>query len=304
MMLWPDDKEGEAVGGGRRYYMATGHRYVIIDSLLTSQPDFIQRHRCEITRYILERPTDEQIVLSAATFPQIVARAPIPMQEKLNRLMTILLGRLNHKPGRTQLKTGVYDTELCDLLRRTGIDIGTELPSILDALQAFGYIAFSATLDGTINLEVTASGILLYESEQSRTVSRTAFVAMWFAPELSKIYDDAIAPAIEANGYTAVRIDREQHNGKIDDEIIAAIRSSAFLIADFSCGEDGARGGVYYEAGFAAGLGKQVIFSVREQDLARVHFDTRQFNHVVWKEGADLKEALQNRIGATIGQAQ
>ena len=45
---------------------------------------------------------------------------------------------------------------------------------------------------------------------------------------------------------------------KIDDEIIGEIRRSRFLVADFTHGDKGARGSVYYEAGFAYGLGLPV----------------------------------------------
>lgn len=32
-----------------------------------------------------------------------------------------------------------------------------------------------------------------------------------------------------------------------------------------------------------------------------VHFDTQQFNHITWSTPEDLKDALQKRIGAVIG---
>lgn len=99
-----------------------------------------------------------------------------------------------------------------------------------------------------------------------------------------------------------MRIDRSEHNNKIDDEIIAEIRRAQFVVADFSCGADGARGGVYFEAGFAAGLGKPVVYSVRKADLGKLHFDTRQINHIDWNDSTDLLTRLTNRIEATIGR--
>ena len=53
--------------------------------------------------------------------------------------------------------------------------------------------------------------------------------------------------------YGTLRLTVSGYN-KIDDEIVAEIRRSKFIIADFSHGSDGARGGVYFEAGFAHGL--------------------------------------------------
>lgn len=143
----------------------------------------------------------------------------------------------------------------------------------------------------------------------SPQVSVQAFVAMWFGAEVSDAYSRGIAPAIADAGYTPMRIDQKEHNNKIDDEIIAEIRRSRFVIADFTCGllRDGdkltpiPRGGVYYEAGFAQGLGIPVIWSCREDHIGHVHFDTRQFNHITWTTPEDLRKKLKNRIGSVIG---
>jgi hypothetical protein len=71
-------------------------------------------------------------------------------------------------------------------------------------------------------------------------------------------------------------------------------------VADFT----GERGGVYFEAGFALGLGRQVIWTVREDVLDKVHFDNRQYNFIVWKSsGLDkFAERLGLRIEATVGR--
>lgn len=129
-----------------------------------------------------------------------------------------------------------------------------------------------------------------------------AFVAMWFDPSMDDAYSQGIQPAIEEAGYKALRIDQKLHNNKIDDEIIAEIRRSKFLIADFTQGEDGARGGVYYEAGFAHGLGLKVIFTCREDAIEEVHFDTNHYNHVVWATPVELHKGVKDRILAEFGQ--
>lgn len=90
--------------------------------------------------------------------------------------------------------------------------------------------------------------------------SSSAFVAMWFSDEISGVYGDAIAPAIVECGFRPVRVDNIEHNNDITDEIIAGIKNSRFIVADMT----GYRGGVYYEAGFARGLGIPVIFTCRK----------------------------------------
>lgn len=123
---------------------------------------------------------------------------------------------------------------------------------------------------------------------------------MWFDDEVKAIWTDVIAPSIKASGYNAIKIDNVEHNNKIDDEILSNIRRSRFVVADFT----GERGGVYFEAGFALGLGRQVIWTVREDALKHIHFDNRQYNFIVWK-GDNLGEfakRLRLRIEATVGR--
>ena len=92
-----------------------------------------------------------------------------------------------------------------------------------------------------------------------------------------------------------MRIDKKEHINKIDDQ-------TCFVVADFTHGDGGTRGGVYYEAGFAHGLDIPVIFTCHENIFKEIHFDTRQYNHIVWGEPEELRKDLEARIGAVIGQ--
>ena len=125
---------------------------------------------------------------------------------------------------------------------------------------------------------------------------------MWFDDETNDVFDRGIQPAVEDAGYTAMRIDRKEHINRIDEEIVAEIRRSRFLIADYTQGETGARGGVYWEDGFASGLGLQVIRTCRKDCMDEIAFDTRQYNHIVWETPEGLREALKHRILAVIGE--
>lgn len=124
---------------------------------------------------------------------------------------------------------------------------------------------------------------------------RQAFVAMSFNPALNSAYSEGIKTALEACGYVPLRIDRVEHNDQIDDQIIAGIRTSGLLVADFT----GHRPGVYFELGFAMGLGIKVIRTCREDEIDQAHFDTRQYNHIVWNTPGELRERLVARINAT-----
>jgi hypothetical protein len=124
------------------------------------------------------------------------------------------------------------------------------------------------------------------------------FVAMSFDPSLNEAYEHGIEAAImkDCGLPKPIRMDREQHNEKICDKIIADIRTCQFMVADFTK----QRPGVYFEAGFAIGLGRRVIWMCRKGDFRRLHFDTRQYNHIKWSAPADLREQLSEKIRATI----
>jgi transcriptional regulator with XRE-family HTH domain len=159
------------------------------------------------------------------------------------------------------------------------------------------------------------------EIEKTSPQSTSAFVAMWFDKKLNFLFDDVIQPVAKAHGFDAHRIDRHEHNNEITDEIIAQIKASKFVIADLT----GYRGGVYYEAGYAKGLERTVIFTCRsdyfkgekwEDDSWRkekVHFDIDHINIIEWQysDNSDnnrdaIKEfarKLSARIDATISGA-
>lgn len=123
----------------------------------------------------------------------------------------------------------------------------------------------------------------------------TVFVAMWFDEALDSSWSEGLKPGIEkGKKYQAHRVKEEIHNDKIDDRIIAGIRACRFLVADVT----GARPAVYYEAGFAHGLGKQVIWTCRDDEVERICFDTRQFSHIVWDKPEALSEKLHQKITA------
>jgi hypothetical protein len=165
--------------------------------------------------------------------------------------------------------------------------------------SGLGYIERSKKF-GTGFFQITPSGWEFLNSfQQLNPDSHIGFIAMWFDKSVDSTHL-AIEAGIRDSGYESLRIDRKEHNNKIDDEIVAGIRRSKFLVADFT----GHRGGVYFEAGLATGLGLPVIWLCRKDELEKTHFDTRQYNFIVWEADKldELSAALKNRIEATIGR--
>lgn len=146
---------------------------------------------------------------------------------------------------------------------------------------------------------ITAEGYMAAdELAAERGRSEEVFVAMSFSSAMTSAYETGLQVGIERAGYAPVRVDRTEHVNRIDDEIVARIRRSAFVVADFT----EQKSGVYFEAGFALGLNLPVIWNCRKDDIYNLHFDVRQYNCIVWKDENDLARRLQLRIEATVGR--
>lgn len=149
------------------------------------------------------------------------------------------------------------------------------------------------------NFEITSDGwSFLDQHARPSVLSDQAFVAMSFAPELKSAWEDAISPALVNAQYRPYRVDAEPHIDRIDTKIVTEIKNSRFLVADVTQ----QRPGVYFEAGYALGLGIPVFWCVRSNDLANVHFDTRQYNHIVWGNEQQLAEQLYLYVSAIVGK--
>ncbi len=122
------------------------------------------------------------------------------------------------------------------------------------------------------------------------------FVAMWFDACMQEAYDEGIAPGIRDAGYTPFRVDDPPTNKGISDTILAQIRAAEFVVADFT----GQRQSVYFEAGFARGLGREVIWCCRDDELKNLHFDIKHLGHVVWTTPGDLRQRLADSIRANL----
>lgn len=112
---------------------------------------------------------------------------------------------------------------------------------------------------------------------------RIAFMAMPFGIDArDRLYREQFQPAVDATGFKLKRLDENQPAGLIDDRLRVEIRQCRFLIADLTDRNPGA----YWEAGYAEGIGKPVIYtcekSVFDDRMKGTHFDTNHHLTVVW----------------------
>jgi hypothetical protein len=168
----------------------------------------------------------------------------------------------------------------------------SEIAFLLSHLTQMGYIRDLA--GGNYLLEV--KGWQELEAGKTAGIPGKCFVAMCFHESLTDAYREGIYLAVKDCGMDPVRIDLVPHNDNIVDKIISEIRSCQFMVADFTM----QRGGVYFEAGFAKGLGRPVIWTCQKDDFENIHFDIAQFSLVKWTDPDDLRMKLADRIRSTI----
>ena len=233
-------------------------------------------------------------------------------RQKIPRLLSddiqnILLSIPDYGPSEKQLKLlknierkTSYPGDLVRINRDKDFPLAwanndNELVYYLYALRNRGFIE----LDPEDSVIITADGwdyLDQYGSDIEEKMQ--VFIAMSFAKDMRSVWTNGIKPAIEKAGYRPYRIDKEPHSDMIDVKIMAEIKNSRFLVADVTQ----QRNGVYFEAGYALGLGLPVIWCVKEDDLKNVHFDTRQYNHITYQTEDELKEKLYDFVCAIIGK--
>jgi hypothetical protein len=149
---------------------------------------------------------------------------------------------------------------------------------------------------------ITVKG-LQWLAEQPKASGAKVLIAMSFDPSLNDV-KDAIAHGIRQAGYDPIRVDDDHYNGGVMDRIIGIIRESKFIVSDFTQN----RGGVYYEAGVAFGLGIPIVNVCAAECLAggseRLHFDVQHLNFISWKREdlPALTSRLKDRIVAVFGR--
>ena len=152
--------------------------------------------------------------------------------------------------------------------------------------------------DTFIDIELLPAGWQRVENlEIEEKNNKKVFIAMAFGKETDDTRE-ALKLGITHAGYEPILIDELTHNHQIVPEMFNKIRESKFLVIDISIPNTGA----YYEAGYAHGLGKEVIFCCKDTSFysheknMRPHFDISQKQMIIWEDENDLSKKLEKWI--------
>lgn len=236
---------------------------------------------------------EEELIIDTTNLDELIAKCPqnLTPADKMDLLLRYY-AKLSHYAG--------------DYVERCTHDVFSlyttqenEFYFILESLASNGLLK----IESKQSLRITIKGWnAYYDLVRNRAKSNRAFVAMWFNKDLDDIYEKGFRSALEDEeiGFEARRIDKvpQNDNQKLCDSILAEIRQAQIVVADFT----GQRAGVYYEAGFAEGLGIPVIRTCRddEEEKTKIHFDVSHYPFIFWKDSEDLRKQLKDRILARI----
>ena len=305
---WDDSHTTATVKSARAGGEACTYR--ITDDALEWLEEKDDRWKALLTTWLIDQRAqgEKEPVVTTKIVKDINRRRPLPVHKRAERLLRLLAVKIVKVAVGSELKI-LEEDSATEHAWSESTEWG-EVHFLLSYLRDRGWLKGKLspvfTSGGLFAGMVTVAGHSRIEAQATNIDSSQVFVAMWFDDSMNKVFDKGIEPGIEDAGYKAKRIDRVEYTDKIDDKIIAEIRRSRLLVADFTQGEDGARGSVYYEAGFAHGLDLRVIFTCKENESSKekpkLAFDTRQYPHIFWRTCEELREYLKNRIEAVIGE--
>ena len=129
-------------------------------------------------------------------------------------------------------------------------------------------------------------------------------------PELDRVCEQVIVPALKARGLDPKRVDRHNQGGLLKSEIVSFIENSEIIVADLT----NERPNCYLEIGYAMGVDKYhaLVLTAREdhnpdspnyqQGGPKIHFDLSGYDILFWDPG-DLV-GYRSQLEARIRQRQ
>ena len=156
------------------------------------------------------------------------------------------------------------------------------------------------TVDTISSINLTLDGWERYEEEKRGTFEGNyGFIAMQFDdPQLDAFVRDVVKPTVkETTGCDLEDLRDVSRAGLIDNIMVTKIRDARFIVADLTHDNRGA----YWEAGFAEGLGKPVIYICNKEHFNNgrgTHFDTNHYTTVQWSP--DDVESFCQELSATL----
>lgn len=277
--------------------------FVLSGTLIAMLPHTLSAHTDAAAKlsHALRRAqeTNREVEFTTATIAEVMKR-PLPRpQEQADLLIRWLAHNL---PGPGEMVK-------ISPLTHSGI-IGARSPGgfalILDHLFSIELLVGRKINDigtrGEASTTLSFRGWEYYEKlTKGGAAYRKAFMAMKFGDSiLEGVLINVFKPAAAMAGFDLFKLDDIPKAGLIDDRMRVEIQSADFMVADLTHDNLGA----YWEAGYAEGLGKPVIYTCERSkfEATKTHFDTNHHLTIVWDTTSPeaAGESLKATIRATL----
>lgn len=163
--------------------------------------------------------------------------------------------------------------------------------------------SFQSTADEPDGIDLSLQGWALWEKEKrGQFAGQYGFMALKFGDEeLDEFQRTVIKPTTLKLGFVLEDMRDAARAGLIDNVMRQKIRDAAFVLVDLTHANEGA----YWEAGYAEGLGKPVLYLCKQSVFSEkgTHFDTNHCTTVMWdptegeKFADDLAATLRRSLG-------
>lgn len=282
-----------------------------IDLFLHDHSTLTSKEKTTLSHFIYNKRAknwDESPLINSGNYKEIISNNPLP---KPYEQADLLLEYIGDKLSESDEIKYIHNDEFNNLRARFGSLSGRNLEYIYEEMHNEGYIKKhpykptsehkSTSTRDTESITLSLKGWQHYEEiKRGKSESDQGFMAMQFGDDLLNDFYKTLKASVSATNFHLIRMDEIIHTELIDNRMRTEIRRSKFLVADLTNRNCGA----YWEAGYAEGLGKPVIYTCKKSYFeSKVkgegsHFDTNHQSIILWEE--DKMDEAATKLIATI----
>ena len=276
-------------------YILSGTSLATIDMVLDNSDERIAL----VSHAIRKRDNGNEPVFISSTDLENYIKSELPKPKEQATLLVLWLGEktnpgevVSFSPSLHQSIIGAISPNGFELVLQHLIETGVLNGDLTSTMGRHGYAEAKLSIEGWDYYD---------ELKRGAINSRKIFMAMKFGDnELDIVVDDHFKEAVRQTGFELFRVDDVPSAGLIDDKIRVDILTSKLIISDLSHDNNGA----YWEAGYAEGLGKPVIYTCEKEkfESEKSHFDTNHHLTISWDKNNpdEAAENLKATIRATL----
>jgi hypothetical protein len=273
-------------------YSISGTAEACLPNALNSEPDA----SAKISHAIRRQQKNGSTAFLNSTAIEAITTGPLPRPREQADLFIRWLAQNSPGPGESVWVEPKHHMSIIGAKSAEGFAL--VIDHLFDIGQISGNKAYYLEEPGRADVKLTFAGWDHYETLKLGGADyKKAFMAMKFGdPILEGVVSTVFKPSALRAGFQLYKLNETPRAGLIDDRLRVEIQSSDFIIADLTHDNQGA----YWEAGYAEGLGKPVIYTCEKEkfEQTKTHFDTNHHLTVIWSKDNPMEAGVE--LTATI----